>query len=72
MAGNKRNTEQGCTLTSEQFNRLMIVMEQIGDLAELLLPHLGYEKGNPSMTAYNVILEKSQEASGILLASCKR
>jgi hypothetical protein len=71
MAGNKRNTEQGYILTEEQVNRLSIVLEQIGDMAELLLPYLGDAKGDPSLTAYNVIREKAREASAIILSAVR-
>jgi hypothetical protein len=71
MAGNKRNTEQGYILTEEQVNRLSIVLEQIGDMAELLLPYLGDAKGDPSLTAYNVIREKAREASALILSAVR-
>jgi hypothetical protein len=71
MAAAKRNTEQGYILTEEQVNRLSIVLEQIGDMAELLLPYLGDAKDDPSLTAYNVIREKAREASALILSAVR-
>lgn len=63
-----RIKKQGCTLTEEQVNRLLIVLEQIDGCAELLFEHCSIENDNPAMTIYNVIKEKSQEADAIVKA----
>ena len=66
---NRIKGKEGCTLTEDQVNRLLVVLEQIDGCAELLYEHCLSEGDNPAVTIYNVIKEKAKEADAIVMTA---
>lgn len=74
MAAKKGNTEpKTVTISGDEYNELEIILEQIAGLTDLIRDHADVEGDAGTMTALNLIVERSGKASELLSAAqCRR
>lgn len=73
MAAKKGNTEpKTVTISGDEYNELEIILEQIAGLTDLIRDHAHVEGDAGTMTALNLIVDRSEKASELLGAAQRR